>query len=214
MHPIATQLIGQDQTDARIPTASGCSRDDRAVRRAAAASSTMSGRSPAPTSNLPQADLCRRLRALGLDDRHRRLYRRPRGPDLGATTQRAADRRRDRAADHPLVSVAGGARHHPADSAITASDEALAGRTARCRGAGHRPQRRDRRHGRRGGSVQDQRDRPATAGSRAAKTWKPAPPRSARPIRSRLADEFESAIGEIVETVSSASHELEASAAR
>ena len=72
--------------------------------------------------------------------------------------------------------------------------------------------RRDRRNGRRGRGVQEQHDRGRAAARRAAE----AEARQARAAQGRHASsspmQFEGAVGEIVETVSSASTELEASA--
>ena len=75
-----------------------------------------------------------------------------------------------------------------------------------------RPQGRDRGDGRRGRSVREQHDRGCPAARRARSRPEQLQAEQRKADMRRLADSFEGAVGEIVETVSSAATELEASA--
>ena len=95
------QLNGKDMSDTQ-----GSQRQARSSPRWSTPSSSSGGgvrRLLLGEAGLRQAGaeavLCRRLRAVELDDRDRRLYRRSRRPDLGLD-QAVADRDRRRAADH------------------------------------------------------------------------------------------------------------------
>ena len=212
MHGATAALVGKDMSDTKDPNGKRFIAEMvDLVRQKSAGFVDYTWAKPGSEKPQPKLSYVVRLRAVGLGDLDRRLYRRSRRADLGVDPA-LADRGRPGAADLARgLGVHGQPHHRPAqpDHRSHEGTRRRQARRRRCRASAAATK--SARWPRRSRCSRPMRWN-VSASKPSRPRRKPAPPRSARRTATGSPTISKRAVGEIIETVSSASTELEASA--